>query len=151
MVLTEEDVKGIEPVAHYTTDEEQAYCMLYGEGVFDTIPIEADYTVGDMKLWLKVKKSMNAAEYDLVGPKDRWKMGSGSEVLQDEQARRAARCNAGSPSWPRVGRRRRRSPCAPARSGQNALPCCSPRAQRVWVVSRRSLPTSWATGSKTSG
>jgi len=39
--LTEEEAKAIEVVAHYTQDEEQAYCMLYGEGVFDTIPIEA--------------------------------------------------------------------------------------------------------------
>merc|ERR1711956_113031 len=48
--LTEEEAKAIETVPHYTHDEEQAYCMLYGEGVFDTIPIEADYTVGDMKM-----------------------------------------------------------------------------------------------------
>jgi hypothetical protein len=27
-----------------------------GEGVFETIPIEADYTVGDMKLWLNFHK-----------------------------------------------------------------------------------------------
>ena len=40
-----------------------------GEGVFDTIPIEADYTVGDMKLWLKTHKQKDPAEYDLVGPK----------------------------------------------------------------------------------
>merc|ERR1711957_596997 len=60
-------------------------CMLYGEGVFDTIPIEADYTVGDMKLWLKAHKDKDPAEYDIVGPKGRWKMGSGSEVLQDDQ------------------------------------------------------------------
>jgi|TARA_B110001469_G_C9396895_1_gene204301 hypothetical protein len=39
--LTEEEAKAIEVVPHYTHDEEQAYCMLYGEGVFDTIPIEA--------------------------------------------------------------------------------------------------------------
>ena len=39
--LTEEEAKAIETVPHYTHDEEQAYCMLYGEGVFDTIPIEA--------------------------------------------------------------------------------------------------------------
>ena len=39
--LTEEEAKAIEVVAHYIHDEEQAYCMLYGEGVFDTIPIEA--------------------------------------------------------------------------------------------------------------
>ena len=115
--LTEEEAKAIEVVAHYTQDEEQAYCMLYGEGVFDTIPIEArlhtvlvhprrslapprptakrlrlcvpsqaDYTVGDMKLWLKVHKDKDPAEYDIVGPKGRWKMGSGSEVLQDDQA-----------------------------------------------------------------
>ena len=90
MPLTAEDVAAIETVAHYTHDEDQCYLMLYGEGVFDTIPIEADYTVGDMKLWLKVNKSMNAAEYDLVGPKDRWKMGAGSEVLKDEQARARA-------------------------------------------------------------
>tara|TARA_B110001452_G_scaffold51428_1_gene39282 strand:- start:1339 stop:1932 length:594 start_codon:yes stop_codon:yes gene_type:complete len=124
MVLTEDDVKGIEPVAHYTTDEEQAYMMLYGEGVFETIPIEADYTVGDMKLWLKVNKSMNAAEYDLVGPKDRWKMGAGSEVLKDEQARAACwHCHAprGPPHAPLTVRAR-------ARSGQRVLPPLSPRA-----------------------
>ena len=46
---------------------------------------QADYTVGDMKLWLKVHKNKNPAEYDLVGPKGRWKMGAGSEVLQDDQ------------------------------------------------------------------
>ena len=40
-----------------------------GEGVFDTIPIEADYTVGDMKLWLKTHKQKDPNEYDLVGPK----------------------------------------------------------------------------------
>ena len=39
--LTEEEAKAIETVPHYTHDEEQAYCMLYGEGVFDTRPIEA--------------------------------------------------------------------------------------------------------------
>jgi hypothetical protein len=39
--LTEEEVRGIETVPHYTHSEEQAYLMLYGEGVFDTIPIEA--------------------------------------------------------------------------------------------------------------
>ena len=39
--LTEEEAKAIEVVPHYTHDEEQAYCMLYGEGVFDTLPIEA--------------------------------------------------------------------------------------------------------------
>jgi len=83
--LTEEEAKAIEVVAHYIHDEEQAYCMLYGEGVFDTIPIEADYTVGDMKLWLKVHKDKDPAEYDIVGPKGRWKMGAGSEVLQDDQ------------------------------------------------------------------
>ena len=123
--LTEEEAKAIEVVAHYIHDEEQAYCMLYGEGVFDTIPIEArprtrlvhprrplprhgallalwphapapalrcvrpchrrpttrwdphphphpnpnlnphphqaDYTVGDMKLWLKVHKDKDPA------------------------------------------------------------------------------------------
>ena len=97
--LTMEEVKAIETVPHYTHSEEQAYLMLYGEGVFDTIPIEADYTVGDMKLWLKVHKNKDPAEYDLVGPKGRWKMGAGSEVLQDDQARTppqpspvAARC-----------------------------------------------------------
>ena len=46
MPLTNEDVAAIETVAHYTHDEDQCYLMLYGEGVFDTIPIEADYTVG---------------------------------------------------------------------------------------------------------
>ena len=56
---------------------------LAGEGVFDTIPIEADYTVGDMKLWLKTHKNKGPAEYDLVGPKGIWKMGAGSEVLGD--------------------------------------------------------------------
>ena len=30
MVLTMEDVASIETVAHYTHDEDQAYCMLYG-------------------------------------------------------------------------------------------------------------------------
>ena len=55
-----------------------------GEGVFDTIPIEADYTVGDMKLWLKTHKNKDANEYDLVGPKGVWKMGAGSEVLPDD-------------------------------------------------------------------
>eukprot|EP00965_Chrysotila_dentata_P256375 6212518-Pleurochrysis_carterae.AAC.15 len=30
MVLTKEDVASIEPVAHYTHDEDQAYLMLYG-------------------------------------------------------------------------------------------------------------------------
>jgi len=85
MVLTQEDVSAIETVAHYTHDEDQAYLMLYGEGVFDTIPIEADYTVGDMKLWLKYHKSKDDSEYDLVGPKGVWKMGAGSEVLLDDQ------------------------------------------------------------------
>ena len=51
-----------------------------GEGVFDTIPIEADYTVGDMKMWLKFHKGKDSAEYDLMGPKGVWKMGAGSEV-----------------------------------------------------------------------
>ena len=41
MPLTAEDVSAIETVAHYTHDEDQCYLMLYGEGVFDTIPIEA--------------------------------------------------------------------------------------------------------------
>ena len=54
-----------------------------GEGVFDTIPIEADYTVGDMKAWLKFHKGKDASEYDLVGPKGVWKMGAGSEVRLD--------------------------------------------------------------------
>ena len=57
---------------------------LAGEGVFDTIPIEADYTVGDMKLWIKYHKNKDPSEYDLVGPKGKWKMGAGSEVLKDE-------------------------------------------------------------------
>ena len=52
------------------------------------VPSQADYTVGDMKLWLKVHKDKDPAEYDIVGPKGRWKMGAGSEVLQDDQARR---------------------------------------------------------------
>eukprot|EP00965_Chrysotila_dentata_P256373 6212518-Pleurochrysis_carterae.AAC.13 len=67
------------------------YCALFaravcarlarvGEGVFETIPIEADYTVGDMKLWLKYHKNKDEGEYDLVGPKGKWKMGAGSEV-----------------------------------------------------------------------
>ena len=56
-----------------------------GEGVFETIPIEEDYTVGDMKLWLKFHKGKDPVEYDLVGPKGKWKMGAGSEVLFDEQ------------------------------------------------------------------
>ena len=84
MPLTAEDVAAIETVAHYTHDEDQCYLMLYGEGVFDTIPIEADYTVGDMKLWLKTHKNKDANEYDLVGPKGKWKMGGGSEVLGDD-------------------------------------------------------------------
>ena len=84
MPLTAEDVSAIETVAHYTHDEDQCYLMLYGEGVFDTIPIEADYTVGDMKLWLKTHKNKDPAEYDLVGPKGIWKMGAGSEVLGDD-------------------------------------------------------------------
>ena len=67
MPLTAEDVAAIETVAHYTHDEDQCYLMLYGEGVFDTIPIEADYTVGDMKLWLKTHKDKDPNEYDLVG------------------------------------------------------------------------------------
>jgi len=83
MPLTQEDVAAIETVAHYTHDEDQAYLMLYGEGVFDTIPIEADYTVGDMKMWLKYHKSKDPSEYDLVGPKGVWKMGAGSEVAND--------------------------------------------------------------------
>ena len=58
--------------------------MRAGEGVFDTIPIEADYTVGDMKLWLKTHKDKDPNEYDLVGPKGVWKMGAGSEVLGDD-------------------------------------------------------------------
>ena len=48
------------------------------------VPSQADYTVGDMKLWLKVHKDKDPAEYDIVGPKGRWKMGAGSEVLQDD-------------------------------------------------------------------
>ena len=52
------------------------------------VPSQADYTVGDMKLWLKVHKDKDPAEYDIVGPKGRWKMGAGSEVLQDDQAQR---------------------------------------------------------------
>ena len=84
MPLTAEDVAAIETVAHYTHDEDQCYLMLYGEGVFDTIPIEADYTVGDMKLWLKTWKNKDPNEYDLVGPKGIWKMGAGSEVLDDD-------------------------------------------------------------------
>ena len=84
MPLTAEDVAAIETVAHYTHDEDQCYLMLYGEGVFDTIPIEADYTVGDMKLWLKTHKNKDPNEYDLVGPKGVWKMGAGSEVLGDD-------------------------------------------------------------------
>ena len=59
-------------------------CRVAGEGVFDTIPIEADYTVGDMKLWLKIHKNKDPNEYDLVGPKGVWKMGAGSEVLKDD-------------------------------------------------------------------
>jgi hypothetical protein len=84
MVLTMEDVASIETVAHYTHDEDQAYLMLYGEGVFDTIPIEADYTVGDMKLWIKHHKGLTDETYDLVGPKGVWKMGAGSQVLPDD-------------------------------------------------------------------
>ena len=55
--------------------------LFTGEGVFDTIPIEADYTVGDMKLWLKTHK--NKVEHTTVRPKNR-KMGAGSEVLGDD-------------------------------------------------------------------
>lgn len=83
MPLSKDDVSAIETVAHYTHDEDQAYLMLYGEGVFETIPIEADYTVGDMKLWLNFHKGKDPSEYDLVGPKGCWKMGGGSEVLGD--------------------------------------------------------------------
>ena len=60
------------------------FSLFTGEGVFDTIPIEADYTVGDMKLWLKTHKNKDPNEYDLVGPKGVWKMGAGSEVLGDD-------------------------------------------------------------------
>ena len=84
MPLTKDDVASIEPVAHYTHDDDQAYLMLYGEAVFETIPIEADYTVADVKLWLNFHKGKDPAEYDLVGPKGAWKMGAGSEVLPDE-------------------------------------------------------------------
>jgi len=84
MPLTAEDVAAIETVAHYTHDEDQCYLMLYGEGVFDTIPIEADYTVGDMKMWIKTHKNKDPNEYDLVGPKGKWKMGAGSEVLGND-------------------------------------------------------------------
>jgi len=84
MVLTKEDVAAIETVEHYIHDEDQCYLMLYGEGVFDTIPIEADYTVGDMKLWIKYHKNIEPEGYDLVGPKGKWKMGAGSESLPDE-------------------------------------------------------------------
>ena len=52
--------------------------------MFDTIPIEADYTVGDMKLWIKYHKNIEPETYDLVGPKGKWKMGAGSECLPDE-------------------------------------------------------------------
>jgi hypothetical protein len=84
MVLSAEDVAAIETVTHYTHDEDQCYCMLYGEGVFDTIPIEADYTVGDMRLWIKTHKGKADSEYDMVGPKGVWKMGAGSEVLGND-------------------------------------------------------------------
>ena len=84
MPLTVEDVKSIETVENYIHDEDQCYLMLYGEGVFDTIPIEADYTVGDMKLWIKHHKSKDPSEYDLVGPKGVWKMGAGSKCLPDD-------------------------------------------------------------------
>ena len=84
MPLTKDDVAAIETVAHYTRDEDQCYLMLYGEGVFDTIPIEADYTIGDMKLWIQMHKNKDPSEYDLVGPKGKWKMGAGSEVLGDD-------------------------------------------------------------------
>ena len=66
-------------------------CLCYAVRVLTpcaTAPSQADYTVGDMKLWLKVHKGKDPAEYDIVGPKGRWKMGAGSEVLQDDQARR---------------------------------------------------------------
>ena len=59
--------------------------------LYAAVPSQADYTVGDMKLWLKVHKSKDPAEYDIVGPKGRWKMGSGSEVLQDDQAQKLPR------------------------------------------------------------
>ena len=81
------------------------------------VPSQADYTVGDMKLWLKVHKDKDPAEYDIVGPKGRWKMGAGSEVLQDDQAQR---CPAAArppqpttppPPPPRRRPPRRRPPC----------------------------------------
>ena len=49
--------------------------------MFDTIPIEADYTVGDMKLWIKYHKNIDPSTYDLVGPKGKWKMGAVSSPL----------------------------------------------------------------------
>ena len=60
---------------------------------------EADYTVGDMKLWLKVNKSMKDSDYDLVGPKGVWKMGAGSEVLKDDQAHPAPPPPRSCRSW----------------------------------------------------
>lgn len=64
-------------------DSLQGTLMIAGEGVFDTIPIEADYTVGDMKLWIKYHKNIEPSTYDLVGPKGKWKMGAVSSRLRD--------------------------------------------------------------------
>ena len=74
MPLTAEDVASIATVENYIHDEQQAYLMLYGEGLFDTIPIEQDYTVADIKLWIKHHKELAADKYDLVGPWPRWKI-----------------------------------------------------------------------------
>ena len=84
MPLTAEDVASIATVENYIHDEQQAYLMLYGEGLFDTIPIEQDYTVADIKLWIKHHKELAADKYDLVGPWPRWKMGHGSKILPDD-------------------------------------------------------------------
>ena len=85
MPLSLDDVRSIEAVDHYTHDDDQCYLMLYGEGVFETIPIEADYTVGDVKLWIGHHKGKAPHEYDLVGPKGVWQMGAGSHVLRDDE------------------------------------------------------------------
>lgn len=84
MPLTADDVASIKAVEHYIHDDDQCYLLLQGEGVFDTIPIEADYTVGDVKLWIKHHKGKDPHEYDIVGPKGVWKVGAGAEVLRED-------------------------------------------------------------------
>ena len=49
------------------------------------VAVEVFFGARGTYLRLKYHKGKDDSEYDLVGPKGKWKMGAGSEVLADDQ------------------------------------------------------------------